>query len=299
MNKIMDKTEHSILEGIPANSLNLNLSRSTIKMRHSSTWSVHKSNDVHDLVVCLTGGAQYFLDGVEVRQQRGEAMLIPAGARFEGRLDHGDQYTGVAQHFTLTLFDNVDLIQQMELKPVVQLPNWEQLESLVRYYRSIAPASSTTLQQVHLFMVILLAYLDCAFVRWSEDSLQNLGGQDALSLHVMLIAAQISRDPLDKDEAERLIASVPYNDDYFRRAFKAKIGYTPRKFMEFKRMEKAMNILLTGKSVNATAVAVGYNDVYFFSRMFKQYLGVSPSYYRVSADRRKFLTTGDIYHYND
>ena len=190
------------------------------------------------------------------------------------------QYTGVAQHFTLTLFDNVDLIQQMELKPVVQLPNWEQLESLVRYYRSIAPASSTTLQQVHLFMVILLAYLDCAFVRWSEDSLQNLGGQDALSLHVMLIAAQISRDPLDQGTKRNASLGLCLTMTITSVALsRRKSDILPRKFMEFKRMEKAMNILLTGKSVNATALAVGYNDVYFFSRMFKQYMGVSPSYY--------------------
>ncbi|WP_319531204.1 AraC family transcriptional regulator [uncultured Cohaesibacter sp.] len=296
---MIEKIEHSILDGIPASSLHLNLSRSTIKMRHSESWSVYKSNEVHDLIVCLRGGARYRVDDVEVKVRPGSAMLIPAGAKFEGQVDFGEQYTGVAQHFTLSLFDNVDLIQQMELKPVATLQNWEQMEPLIRYYREVAPASATTLRQTHLFMVILMAFLDVAFLRWREDSLQNLGGQDALGLHVMLIAAQISRYPLEKDQAELLIESVPYNADYFRRAFKTKLGYTPKKYMEFKRMEKAMNILLSGESVKATALKMGYSDVYFFSRMFKQYIGVSPSHYRVSAERKKFLTTGEIFQYHE
>ena len=294
----MDKIGHSILEGIPASALSLNLARSTIKMRHSSSWRVDKSNEVHDLVVCLRGSGLYHLDEQEVRLERGMAMLIPAGSRFVGRLDSGDEYTGIAQHFTLTLFDNVDLIQQMILKPVTLLDDWDSLEVMVRYYREVAPVSTTTLQQHHLFMVILLAYLDSAFVRWREDSLQNLGGQDALSLHVILIAAQISRDPLNGEEVDRLIASVPYNDDYFRRAFKTKIGYTPKKYLEFKRMEKAMNILSKGKSVKETALKVGYSDVYFFSRMFKLYMGASPSQYRASGDKQANLKSrsGHVYH---
>ena len=293
----MDKIGHSILEGIPANSLSLNLARSTIKMRHSATWRVDKSNEVHDLVVCLRGSGRYLLDNVEVKLERGKAMLIPAGSRFIGRMESGDQYTGIAQHFTLTLFDNVDLIQQMILEPVAELQDWESIETMVRYYREIAPVSTTTLQQNHLFMVILLAYLDAAFIRWREDSLQNLGGQDALSLHVILIAAQISRDPLNSEEVDRMIASIPYNDDYFRRAFKAKIGYTPKKYLEYKKMEKAMNILAKGKSVKETALKVGYSDVYFFSRMFKQYIGASPSEYRVLKDKKKPMNSmrGHLY----
>ena len=81
----MDETGGSILEGVPPDALSLRLTRSTIKMRHDETWRVDKSNEVHDLVVCLTGSAHYLLDGLEVGMSPGSAMLIQTGARFIGR----------------------------------------------------------------------------------------------------------------------------------------------------------------------------------------------------------------------
>lgn len=154
----MDEIGGRVLEGIPAHALNLRLARSTIKMRHTETWRVDKSNAVHDLVVCLTGSARYLLDGAEVTMTPGLAMLIPAGARFVGRHQAGETYTGIAQHFTLEIFGRVDLITAMELDTVATIRRWGLIEPLVRHYLDIAPGSSTTLTQHHLFMVILLEY---------------------------------------------------------------------------------------------------------------------------------------------
>jgi AraC-like DNA-binding protein len=272
----MDETGGRILEGIPAHALGLRLARSTIKMRHSETWRVDKSNEVHDLVVCLTGSARYLLDGVEVAMTPGAAMLIPAGARFIGRHEAGETYTGIAQHFTLEIFDKVDLIAAMQLEPVVALRRWRLVEPLVRHYRDIAPESSTNLTQHHLFMVILLEYLEAAFRGWRGETAALEPG-DALSLHIMRAAAEIAADPLGEGALDRALAAAPYNAEYFRRAFRDKIGLTPQKYLEFKKMEKASNILSLGRSVKETAALVGYEDPYFFSRMFKRYMGASPA----------------------
>lgn len=272
----MDETGGRILEGVPAHALSLRLARSTIKMRHTETWRVDKSNEVHDLVVCLTGSARYLLDGVEVGMTPGSAMLIPAGARFIGHHESGETYTGIAQHFTLEVFGKVDLIAAMQLAPVVALSRWQLVGPLVRHYRDIAPESSTTLTQHHLFMVVLLEYLEIAFLGWSKDTSAIEPG-DALSLHIMRAAAEIAADPLDPATLDRALAAAPYNAEYFRRAFRDRIGRTPQKFMEFKKMEKAMNILSIGRTVKETAAMVGYDDPYFFSRMFKRYMGTSPA----------------------
>ncbi len=277
----MEKTEGRVLGGIPADALSLKLSRSTIKMRHTSTWRVEKSNDVHDLVVCISGGAHYELDGAPASLAPGEAMLIPAGARFVGRMGAGPIYSGFAQHVTLDLFGHVDLINQMDLKPTAKFSRWRVIEPLVRHYREIAPASSTTLAQYHIFMVILLEFIEEAFVRWREQALVNTAGPDALSLHIMLAAARIAGQPFKEDILEDALGRLPYNQDYFRRAFKDRIGYTPVKFVEFKRLEQAMNILAAGHSVKETAAITGYPDVYYFSRQFKRYMGTSPSAYRL------------------
>ncbi|WP_159587458.1 AraC family transcriptional regulator [Chelativorans xinjiangense] len=278
----MDKIEGGVLAGIPENALKLTLTRSTIKMQHSRTWRVDKSNSVHDLVICLTGSGSYMVDDGAYTLAPGDAMLIPAGSRFVGWHASGEAYTGVAQHFTLDLFGKHDLIAQMRINRAVRFSRWPLLEPVVRYYHDIAPASSTTLIQHHLFMFILIEFLEDAFIAWNAQPVSAVGNADGISLGIMLAATRITADPLDEDIAERVVADAPYNPDYFKREFRRQIGWTPRKFQEFKRMERAMNLLASGNTVGETAALVGYCDVYYFSRMFKRHIGTSPAGYKLA-----------------
>ncbi len=278
MDKKIDEIEHEALGLIPMKSLSLRLVRSTIKMNHDPKWRVEKLNPTHDLVICLTGRGEYEIEGRPgtVSFEPGQAMLIPAYKRFRGRYaGDGEIMTGVAQHFTLDLFERGDLIRQMKLKDPVWLKNWDALEPMVQLYRKQAPAVHTTLSQHHQFMVFLLAYFDAAFEGWKTEENQP-ESQDHLSMQIMLIASRLSADPLGSGSQEAL-DDVPYNADYFRRAFKERIGYTPQKFRELKRMEFAANRLATGMTVKSVAAELGYTDPYFFSRLFKRYLGASPS----------------------
>ncbi|MDO5657723.1 MAG: helix-turn-helix domain-containing protein [Paracoccus sp. (in: a-proteobacteria)] len=276
----MDEIEHNILAAIPPSALSLRLTRSAIRMQHSHSWVIEKTNSVHDLVICLEGRGDYLLgDGARASLGPGMAMLIPAGLGFVGRNpDPARIYTGLAQHFRLDFFGQHDLLDRMRLRRVVELSRWAMLEPLVRHYRATAPSSSTTLMMHHAFMVILNEYIDDAFLGWvAQDA---AGSGEAISVAVTLAATRISADPLAEALAEQVVADAPYNPDYFIRAFRDRIGMTPRKFQEFKRMERAMQLLEGGMSVARAAHEVGYSDAYYFSRMFKRHIGTSPRGYQ-------------------
>ncbi len=283
----MDENEHGVLSGIPPDALTARLTRSTIKMHHGAAWRVDKSNEVHDLVVCLSGSAAYEIDGDSVELAPGDVMLIPAHCRFRGRRTSDHRYTGVAQHFTLDLFGNVDLISQMELRHVVKLSDWHYLGPFVRHYHDTAPSSTTTFAQHHAFMVILTAFIEDAFIRWRQSAMASVENRDALSLHIMLTAARISEDPISERTLPDALSSVPYNPEYFRRAFRDRLGHTPQKFAELKKMERAIHLLSLGKTVQETAAELGFKDPYYFSRIFKRYIGASPSSYRLRSVAKK------------
>ncbi len=283
----MDKNEQGPLAAIPVQSLTLNLTRSTIKMQHSPSWRIDKTNTVHDLVICLTGRGEYEVAGERVVMEPGSAMLIEANTQFVGRTVSSDLYTGVAQHFTLNVFGRMDLISQMEMRRAVALPRWPMLQPLVRHYRETVPLSSTTLAQHHMFMVFLTEYIEAAFIGWRQQQEVSVDNPDALSLAVMVAASRIAADPLDDGIVEMVLGSIPYNQDYFRRTFRRQVGLTPTKYQEFKRMERAMGLLAGGRSVKQTAAQVGYSDSYYFSRMFKHYIGVSPAGYKAAEKRHR------------
>ncbi len=272
----MDEIEGGILAAIPPSALTLTLTRSTIKMEHSPSWQIDKVNPVEDLVICLEGQGEYLIDGKRRIMAPGDAMLVARGERIQGWSESPVMYRGVAQHFTLDIYGRHNLLEQMELRKHLRLSRWPLLEPMVRHYRQSAPPSSTTLGQHHLFMVILIAFIEEAFLGWRSDAAFRHEGAEAMDLAVMKAATLISAHPLQEDIAVQALAGAPYNADYFLREFQKRVGLTPRKFQEFKRMERAMHHLESGLSVAATATEVGYSDPYYFSRMFKRMIGLSP-----------------------
>ncbi|RDL46517.1 HTH-type transcriptional activator RhaS [Ensifer sp. M14] len=272
----MDEIEGGILSAIPPAALALNLTRAAIRMEHSQTWRIDKSNPVDDLIICLEGRGHYLIDGEPHVMEPGDAMLIGAGQRFVGWNEGRETYVGVAQHFTLDIYGRHNLIAQMNMRPKLQLSRWSLLEPIARHYRQSAPPSSVSLGQHHLFMVLLIAFIEDAFLGWRDHATYQPEGADAIDLAVMKAATMISAHPLDPEIAAKAVDASPYNADYFLREFQKRVGRTPRKYQELKRMERAMHFLEGGLSVAAAAAEVGYSDPYYFSRMFKRTLGLSP-----------------------
>lgn len=97
----------------------------------------------------------------------------------------------------------------MDLKPKLSLSRWPLLEPLVRHYRQSAPPSSVTLGQHHLFMVLLIAFIDDAFLGWVDRPSFQPEGAEALDLAVMKAITMISANPLDPEIAARATDAAP------------------------------------------------------------------------------------------
>ncbi len=69
----------------------------------------------------------------------------------------------------------------------------------------------------------------------------------------------------------------------FRSAFKQHTGVSPNEYIISQRISAACQLLSqTDKSVSAIAADVGYPDQYYFSRIFRKKIGMSPLRYRFS-----------------
>jgi YesN/AraC family two-component response regulator len=69
---------------------------------------------------------------------------------------------------------------------------------------------------------------------------------------------------------------------YISRIFKEVTGESPINYLIKIRLAKAKELLEKDDSSNVKAIgtAVGYDDVYHFSKLFKKYYGISPLNYR-------------------
>lgn len=86
--------------------------------------------------------------------------------------------------------------------------------------------------------------------------------------------------PLDIPSLSRIALMSPA---HFSRQFTANFGETPHRYLQRRRIERAMAMLRDhDRPVTDIALAVGYDSLGTFSRTFREITGRSPSEYRRS-----------------
>ena len=115
-----------------------------------------------------------------------------------------------------------------------------------------------------------------------------------------ILAARRAPDYLKSDTAARLFAAEQYIHSHFRDGeirvetlaalsglgnkqftalFARQYHTTPAQYVIDLRLRTAAALLMEGLGVSATAEAVGFSDVYYFSRLFKRRFSLAPSRY--------------------
>ena len=100
-----------------------------------------------------------------------------------------------------------------------------------------------------------------------------------------------ARDVMDRDYAQPLdvpaLARVAYvSEAHFIRTFRATFGETPNRYLQRRRVERAMFLLRSGDlSVTEICFEVGFSSLGTFSSRFSELVGMSPSAYRRDAAR--------------
>lgn len=68
---------------------------------------------------------------------------------------------------------------------------------------------------------------------------------------------------------------------HFSLVFRQTTGRSPLDYLIHLRIQRACNLLdLSGLKVKEVAARVGFEDVFYFSRVFRRVMGLSPSAYR-------------------
>jgi AraC-like DNA-binding protein len=95
-----------------------------------------------------------------------------------------------------------------------------------------------------------------------------------------------ARDAMDRHYAEPLdvpaLARIAHvSPAHFSRTFRATFGETPHRYLQRRRVERAMFLLRSGdRSVTDICVEVGFTSLGTFSRTFRDIVGESPTAYR-------------------
>ena len=81
-------------------------------------------------------------------------------------------------------------------------------------------------------------------------------------------------------DMKTISADLGYTREYITRTFTVAYKMTPMRYINSKKMERALHMLKEGKNVKETAYALGYSTPYSFSKAFKKFYFVTPKSYK-------------------
>lgn len=251
---------------------------------HPGTYVYHQ-HDFLELSIMLEGYSDYNVEGQWRRVVAGQALLFNPG------IHHQETQPPHTQSLQLHIgFRHIALPGQVPnhlpfKDALISLDDYR-AEFMANAQRIVAESQRPTAFGHALLIQAMVIEQLCWLLRsLPENSVSN----DYTELH----QGNVSRDQQALVNAATYYLDVHYNKDltlgtvaaslhvsaaYLSRTFKAIQGETPISYLTRLRMQRAKQLLMQEAiTVRQVAHAVGYQDPYYFSKVFKRYFGAAPT----------------------
>ncbi len=158
---------------------------------------------------------------------------------------------------------------------IVRMPQLKALvaEAVAEFYLLPSSLAILSLDSLLSRMIILL-------LRAGDEQKRTQFDEDAL---ILSLVQQIDGNFKQMLTVFELTKQTNYSYSVLYKAFSARYGITPKKYLTYKKMEYACECLtVQACKLEQLAEQLNYASAYNFSRAFKEYVGVSPSEYKKS-----------------
>lgn len=226
------------------------------------------------IALAVSGKAYYECGGEPFSVQKGHLLFFPKGMRHSARSDPGSPWSFFSAGFQLIPTD------ETAVDAFSRLPNLTLSKSFVR-------ATELFEELNRLWSAHEPGYLLASRSRLLD--LLHMAVQEAVgaartvphSRRIERAVQQLQENVATNFRVEDLAAQAGLSPSRFRVLFKAFTGHSLVRYQNWLRVNKAKDLLLSGEyTVAETAAEVGFQDTYYFSRLFKKMTGAAPSHYR-------------------
>lgn len=246
--------------------------------KHTMLRRVHDDNL---LIYCVAGAGSFSVEQSQHSIGKGDLLILPSGVAHAYRASDDNPWSiywihfsgskseqfieylqGEKNHLTIPVGVNSNLINSFDLL-------LESLQSSIHLSSYIH--ASSILRQI-LTHIPLLKPLAKAQRLSHQFDLERVHAIMQSSLHGQL-------------DLETLANSVNLSKFHFIKRYKELTNTTPINYFLHLKIERACHLLdISTKPVKEISYNLGYEDTYYFSRLFKKVMGISPKQYRQMRD---------------
>lgn len=228
---------------------------------------ISKRIDFYDLTFVVGGKAEYHVDDQKITVEAGDMLFIQSGSVREAHTFKDDPMHTYTFNFLLPPTSELRFPFEMVTKNQITNEILNYILEFNRVWNGMQPGYRLSARGI--FLLILHRLLSTAFQR---SPISNIDVRiDKLKEYII----DHFRDELDMASLSKVVNLHPV---YLGKLFKTNTGYSIRHFINFIRVNNAEMMLSGGGfSVSDAAQRCGYNDISYFSNVFRAIKGYPPS----------------------
>lgn len=237
----------------------------------------HQRANYSRLYFILEGACTITINDVDYTASKHQLILIPANSEYSFSIPGDSSMTKLWCHFNAmigetSLFDLIRCdyrISYLDSAKMIMLFN-----KLIDTFPLADPIISQ-LQQQAILSEILTEFLLAGSYELSSHMNEH-------KLHLDRVITYMETHLNEKMSITELAALVHMNANYFIQVFTKTYGISPLKKLNQIKLKKIMEILeRTSAPISEIASQMGFDDISYFSKFTKKYLGFSPREYRI------------------
>lgn len=240
------------------------------------------THDFLEISIVLEGQANYTIEGQEFQLNAGQIMLFNPGTH------HGEeQKQGTYSHQLHIGLTNISLdgLKRNHLPTKNAILNlgeyqWEFLDKawrLVKEYGEEQPEFQLMVKALIIEMLVLIL----RSLEKTQDNTVTLALSKNAKRKQYLVNHAIyylENHHTQEITLEQLADTLYVSSTYLSKVFKESTGMSPINYLIQVRLKHAKELLANEQlTIREISQAVGYQDAYHFSKLFKKYYGLSPS----------------------
>jgi AraC-like DNA-binding protein len=242
------------------------------------------SHDFVTVIYVMSGSCTYTINGVSYRVRKGDLLVFNSGVTHGKNVGVGEEIMELHIGLGNVCFEGLphNHLISADAAPVFHLQEYEQ--QFISCCSDICSEQENNLPGCELMIKVHVMKLLVHFLKTTKTdahrSANTLSGIDSSDKAVIVntLMKYMNENYMRQISLETISKKIYLSPAYISKVFKEETGETPINYLIKIRLSKAREMLMAGgRSVKSVARAVGYDDAYYFSKLYKKYHGVAPS----------------------
>ncbi|SDE68172.1 transcriptional regulator, AraC family [Mucilaginibacter pineti] len=239
------------------------------------------------LIYCLQGKGNFIVDQTHFEIKSNQFIMVPATDKYMRYwADRTDPWTIYWIHFTGENIAEFNKSLKLSIsKGPVQVPF---NEKAIAVWQNIYETFEMGYSNENMINASFLIYPLLSSFLFYKNNMES--GEQSHSRNIISETIAYMRQHInEKLTVENLANLNLLSASYFSKFFSNAVGMPPIDYFIHLKMQRACYLIKTENTkIKIVARELGYEDQFYFSRLFKSHIGISPNEYRLSTKNDDF-----------